>query len=134
MIVLIYIIKLEEFITKKFDYRILYYIYYYNMKKTCREAYDIYTQYNSISNVINEKVHYLIKIIDVYKDKERFGLVDMNTLVLYSEKSIGSDTLSHEQCGRIIHSFSEIKIIMYPRTQDSILKLIERMVQSVMNS
>ena len=81
------------------------------MKKTCREAYDIYTQYNSISNDINEKVHYLIKIIDVYKDKERFGLVDMNTLVLYSEKSIGSDTLSHEQCGRIIHSFSEIKSI-----------------------
>ena len=104
------------------------------MKKTCREAYDIYTQYNSISNDINDKVHYLIKIIDVYKDKERFGLVDMNTLVLYSEKSIGSDTLSHEQCGRIIQSFSEIKIIMYPRTQDSILKLIERMVQSVMNS
>ena len=104
------------------------------MKKTCREAYDIYTQYNSISNDINDKVHYLIKIIDVYKDKERFGLVDMNTLVLYSEKSIGSDTLSHEQCGRIIHSFAEIKIIMYPRTQDSILKLIERMIQSVMNS
>ena len=104
------------------------------MKKTCREAYDIYTQYNSISNDVNEKVQYLIKIIDTYKNKERFGLADMNTLVLYSEKSIGSDTLSHEQCGRIIHSFSEIKIIMYPRTQDSILKLIERMVQSVMDS
>ena len=81
------------------------------MKKTCREAYDIYTQYNSISNDIYKKVNYLIKIINVYKNKERFGLVDMNTLVLYSEKSIGSDTLSHEQCGRIIHSFSEIKII-----------------------
>ena len=104
------------------------------MKKTCREAYDIYTQYNAISNDIYKKVNYLIKIINVYKNKERFGLVDMNTLVLYSEKSIGSDTLSHEQCGRIIHSFSEIKIIMYPRTQDSILKLIERMVQSVMDS
>ena len=104
------------------------------MKKTCREAYDIYTQYNSISNDIYKKVNYLIKIINVYKNKERFGLVDMNTLVLYSEKSIGSDILSHEQCGRIIHAFSEIKIIMYPRTQDSILKLIERMVQSVMNS
>ena len=104
------------------------------MKKTCREAYDIYTQYNSISNDINEKVNYLIKIIDIYKNKEFFNNVDLNTLVLYSEKSIGSDTLSHEQCGRIIHSFAEIKIISYTAIHDSVLKLCERMIQSVMDS
>ena len=104
------------------------------MNKTCREAYDIYTQYNSISNDINEKVSYLIKVIDTYKNKPYFNIVDLNTLVLYSEKSIGSDTLSHEQRARIIDSFAEIKISTYRGIHDSVIKLTERMVQSIMDS
>ena len=73
------------------------------MQNSCREAYEIYTQYNSINKNNSEKVFLVIKVLEPHQNKEfPISTATLQILVLYIEKSIKNEKLSASQKCRII--------------------------------
>ena len=64
------------------------------MEKTCRDAYDIYTQYKSCNSLVRKKVIYVIEVIKQYSIKSKMQYVDLVALSNYMEKSLSKEDLT----------------------------------------
>lgn len=104
------------------------------MQNSCREAYGIYTQYNSINKNNSEKVFLIIKVLEPHQNKEfPISTATLQLIVLYIEKNIKDEKLTASQKGRIIENFSRIKIIPYSTTIAKIEIYIKRLINAVMD-
>lgn len=104
------------------------------MQNSCREAYEIYTQYNAINKTNSEKVFLIIKVLEPHQNKEiPISTATLQLIVLYIEKSIKDEQLTTSQKGRIIENFSRIKIIPYSTTTLKIDSYIKRLISAVMD-
>ncbi len=101
------------------------------MEKTCSEAYDIYTQYNNINKTCGERVKYFDQILKTFSKKTRVTYEDILIIVIYAEKSIGNDTLSDEQKGRLMNTIAKLNIDNWPKEKIPII--INRLMDTIMN-
>lgn len=101
------------------------------MQKTCREAYTIYTQYNSINKTCEERVKYFDQILKTFAKKDSIHYESLIIITVYAEKSISKDNLSDEQKGRLINSIAELNIA--PWAGQKVSKVIIRLMDAIMN-
>jgi|TARA_Y100000389_G_C17109449_1_gene339971 hypothetical protein len=64
------------------------------MEKTCREAYDIYTQYSKCNPLVRKKVIYVIAVIKQYTIKSQIQFNDLVALSDYMDKALSKEDLT----------------------------------------
>ena len=64
------------------------------MEKTCKEAFDIYCQYEKINLVVRKKVRYVIDVIKEYSRKSQLQFNDLVALSNYMEASLSKENLT----------------------------------------
>ena len=107
------------------------------MNKTCKDAYDIFEQYNSIhKNPYNEKIAYLEKVLETFfenKDKDLISLGTLEILVVYFEKTLDRCKLSDSQKGRLVNSLVKVSFKCYPLQKEELSSLLNRIMNTIMD-
>jgi hypothetical protein len=83
------------------------------MEKTCRAAYDIYSQYEKITPVVRKKVIYVIDVIKQYNIKSRLQFNDLVALSNYINKSLSKEDLTDYEQHLIMKQISLLDIVSW---------------------
>lgn len=102
------------------------------MEKTCREAYDIYTQYKSCNSVVRKKVVYVIEVIKHYSIKSNMQFVDLVALSNYMDKSLSKEDLTDYEQQLLMKGISALHIVSWSGAPD-LMRIITNAITSVSN-
>ena len=83
------------------------------MEKTCREAYDIYTQYKNCNPLVRKKVIYAIDVIKHYSIKSKIHFSDIVALSDYIDKSLSNEDLTDYEKHLLMKEISVLNIVSY---------------------
>ena len=103
------------------------------MNKTCREAYDIYVQYNATKIRTWNKVKQLSEIIENMSKYQYIRLENLQVIVMYAEQSIGKVQLTDEQKGELVNSISKVEIVTFNHNKQPISALLTRLMSAILN-
>ena len=102
------------------------------MNKSCREAYDIYCQYNNVSQPsIREEVKCINNVIQSYlsKDASMFTYSDFTALSRFIIETLSGEKLSLYEQQLIMKKFSSLNITTWggaPRLVNETIKAITK--------
>ena len=103
------------------------------MNNTCREAYDIYVQYNSTKIETWNKVKSLSEIIENMTKYQYIRTGNLQIIVMYAEQSIGKVQLTDKQKGELVNSISKVEIVTFKHNKQPINALLIRLMNAIMN-
>jgi len=102
------------------------------MEKTCRDAYDIYTQYKICNSSVRKKVIYVIEVIKQYSIKSKMQFVDLVALSNYMDKSLSKEDLTDYEQQLLMKGLSVLKTVSWSGAPD-LMRIITNAITSVSN-
>ena len=102
------------------------------MEKTCRDAYDIYTQYKSCNSLVRKKVIYVIEVIKQYSIKSKMQFVDLVALSVYMDKSLSKEDLTDYEQQLIMKGLSVLQTVSWSGAPE-LMRIITNAITTVSN-
>jgi hypothetical protein len=102
------------------------------MEKTCREAYDIYTQYKSCNSSVRKKVIYVIDVIKQYAIKSKITFSDIVALSNYMDKSLSKEDLTDYEQQLLMKEISVLQTLNWGGAP-ALMRIITNAITTVSN-
>ena len=103
------------------------------MEKTCREAYDIYTQYSKCNPLVRKKVIYVIAVIKQYTIKSQIQFNDLVALSDYMDKALSKEDLTDYEQHIIMKEISLLNICSWTGAS-TLVHIITNSITTVSNN
>ena len=102
------------------------------MEKTCREAYDIYTQYKSCNSAVRKKVICVIDVIKQYAIKSQINFNDLVALSNYMDKSLSKEDLTDYEQQLLMKGISVLHTLGWSGAPE-LMRIITNAITTVSN-
>ena len=102
------------------------------MEKTCREAYDIYTQYSKCNPLVRKKVIYVIAVIKQYTIKSQLQFNDLVALSDYMDKSLSKEDLTDYEQQLLMKEISVLQTLNWGGAP-ALMRIITNAITTVSN-
>ena len=101
------------------------------MDKTCREAYDVFCQYNRINPPIRMKVKYIVDVMKSHSTKEKtdFKYNHLVALSRYISTTLRGEKLNSYEQHIIMKELSLLNIVSWNGAPALVNKIVESITQ-----
>ena len=104
------------------------------MEKTCKEAYNIYCQYEKITPIVRKEVQYVLGVITEYSLKSVFQFNDLLALSRYMHATLAKETLNMYEQQAIMKKMSLLHIVAWAGAPPLVNTMVDSVTQVVRRS
>jgi len=103
------------------------------MEKTCKEAYNIFCQYEKITPIVRKEVKYVLEVIATYSSKPEFQFNDLVALSRYISTTLSEENLNVYEQQAIMKQISLLRIVSWSGAPELVNRMVDYIIQIVLS-